>query len=104
MTFKKGPSSPRAGLLGHKPPSRALTPCFFGGPINGERFRAYVDQFLTRTLKPGDVILENLGSHKRKAVPNAIRDVRSTPRVLRKYSPDFDPIEQVFAKFRLSIG
>jgi hypothetical protein len=48
---------------------RIDAPCLFDGPINGERFRAYVDQFLAPTLKPGDVvILDNLGSHKGKAV------------------------------------
>ena len=42
-------------------------PCLFDGPINGERFHAYVEQFLVPTLKPGDVvILDNLGSQKRK--------------------------------------
>jgi transposase len=48
---------------------RIDAPCLFDGPINGERFRAYIEQFLTPTLKPGDVvILDNLGSHKGKAV------------------------------------
>ena len=48
---------------------RIEAPCLFDGPINGERFRAYVEQFLTPTLKPGDVvILDNLGSNKGKAV------------------------------------
>ena len=55
---------------------RIDAPCLFDGPINGERFRAYVEQFLTPTLKPGDVvILDNLGSHKGKAVRQAIRAV-----------------------------
>ena len=54
--------------------NRVDAPCLFEGPINGERFRAYVDQFLTPTLKPGDVvILDNLGAHKGKAVRKAIR-------------------------------
>ena len=53
---------------------RIDAPCLFDGPINGERFRAYVEQFLAPTLKPGDaVILDNLGSHKGKAVRQAIR-------------------------------
>ena len=44
---------------------RIDAPCLFDGPINGERFHAYVEQFLVPTLKPGDVvILDNLGSHK----------------------------------------
>ena len=55
---------------------RIDAPCLFDGPINGARFHAYVEQFLAPTLKPGDVvILDNLGSHKGKAVRKAIRDV-----------------------------
>ena len=55
---------------------RIDAPRLFDGPINGERFRAYVEQFLVPTLKAGDVvILDNLGSHKGKAVRKAIRDV-----------------------------
>jgi len=80
---------------------RIDAPCLFDGPINGERFRAYVDQFLVPTLKPGDVvILDNLGSHKGKAVRKAIRDVGARLVFLPKYSPDLNPIEQVFAKFK----
>ena len=53
------------------------------------------------TLKPGDVvILDNLGSHKGKAVRKAIRDVGARLVFLPKYSPDLNPIEQVFAKFK----
>ena len=66
--------------------------------INGERFHAYVEQFLVPTLKPGDVvILDNLGSHKGKAVRN---DPHVGARLvfLPKYSPDLNPIEQVSAK------
>ncbi|HEY1885192.1 MAG TPA: IS630 family transposase [Roseiarcus sp.] len=80
---------------------RIDAPCLFDGPINGERFRAYVEQFLVPTLKPGDVvILDNLGSHKGKAVPRVIRDVGARLVFLPKYSPDLNPIEQVFAKFK----
>src|SRR5208282_2239713 len=54
---------------------RLEAPCLFDGPINGERFLAYVEQFLVPVLKPGDiVVLDNLGSHKAKAVRRAIRD------------------------------
>ena len=79
---------------------RIDAPCLFDGPINGERFRAYVEQFLTPTLKPGDVvILDNLGSHKGKAVRQAPR--RRTRLVfLPKYSPDLNPIQRAFAKFK----
>ena len=80
---------------------RIDAPCLFDGPINGERFRAYVEQFLVPTLKPSDVvILDNLGSHKGKAVRKAIRDVGAHLVFLPKYSPDLDPIEQALGKFK----
>ena len=80
---------------------RIDAPCLFDGPINGERFHAYVEQVPVPTLKPGDVvILDNLGSHKGKAVRRAIRDVGARLVFLPKYSPDLNPIEQVFAKFK----
>jgi putative transposase len=53
---------------------RLDAPCLFEGPINGQRFLAYVEQFLVPTLKPGDiVVLDNLGSHKGKPVRRTIR-------------------------------
>ena len=80
---------------------RIEAPCLFDGPINGERFHAYVEQFLAPTLKPDDVVvLDNLGSHKGKAVRRAIRDAGARLVFLPKYSPDLNPIEQVFAKFK----
>ena len=80
---------------------RIEAPCLFEGPINGERFLAYVEQSLVPTLKPGDiVVLDNLGSHKSKAVRQAIRRVGARLIFLPKYSPDLNPIEQVFAKLK----
>ena len=80
---------------------RIDAPCLFDGRINGERFRAYVEQVLVPTLKAGDVvILDNLGSHKGKAVRKAIRHVGARLVFLPKYSPDLNPIEQVFAKVK----
>jgi len=80
---------------------RIDAPCLFDGPINGERFLAYVEQFLVPTLNPGDiVVLDNLGSHKGKAVRLAIRAVGAHLVFLPKYSPDLNPIEQVFAKLK----
>lgn len=80
---------------------RIDAPCLFDGPINGQRFRAYVEQFLLPTLKPGEVvILDNLGSHKAKAVRLAIRALGAHLMFLPKYSPDLNPIEQAFAKFK----
>jgi len=80
---------------------RIEAPCLFDGPINGERFLAYVEQFLVPTLKPGDiVVLDNLGSHKGKLVRRAIRAAGARLLFLPKYSPDLNPIEQVFAKMK----
>ena len=80
---------------------RIEAPCLFDGPINGERFLAYVEQFLAPTLKRNDiVVLDNLGSHKGKAVRRAIRAVGAHLLFLPKYSPDLNPIEQVFAKLK----
>lgn len=71
------------------------------GPINGESFRAYVEQILAPTLQPGDiVVMDNLGSHKGEAVRNAIRAKGARLWFLPPYSPDLNPIEQVFAKLK----
>jgi putative transposase len=76
-------------------------PCVFDGPINGECFRAYVDQQLIATLKRGDiVIMDNLGSHKSKAVRDAIKAVGAGLWFLPPYSPDLNPIEQTFSKIK----
>ena len=80
---------------------RIDAPCLFQGPINGQRFLAYVEQFLVPTLRLGDiVVLDNLGSHKSKAVRKAIRKAGAKLFFLPPYSPDLNPIEQVFAKLK----
>ncbi|MGH9141831.1 MAG: IS630 family transposase [Vicinamibacterales bacterium] len=80
----------------------ALTePCVVEGPINGTIFRAYIEQFLVPTLQPGDiVILDNLGSHRSQAIRSAIRRAGAKLAFLPPYSPDLNPIEQVFAKVK----
>lgn len=80
---------------------RIDAPCVIDGPINGESFLAYVEQMLVPTLKPGDiVIIDNLGSHKGKAVRRAIRAAGAKLFFLPPYSPDLNPIEQAFAKLK----
>jgi transposase len=80
---------------------RIEAPCLFDGPINGERFLAWVEQFLVPTLRPNNiVVLDNLGSHKGKAVQMAIRAAGAHLLFLPKYSPDLNPIEQLFAKLK----
>jgi transposase len=80
---------------------RIDAPCVIDGPMNGESFRAYVEQVLVPTLRPGDiVVIDNLGSHKGKAVRQAIRAAGAKLIFLPPYSPDLNPIEQVFAKLK----
>lgn len=80
---------------------RIDAPCLFDGPINGASFLAYVEQVLAPALVPGDVVvMDNLGSHKGRAVRAAIRKVGARLIFLPPYSPDLNPIEQVFAKLK----
>jgi transposase len=80
---------------------RLTAPCVFDGPINGQAFRAYVDQQLVPTLNPGDiVVMDNLGSHKSKLVRDAIKAAGARLWFLPPYSPDLNPIEQAFAKIK----
>jgi transposase len=80
---------------------RIEAPWLLDGPINAERFRTYVEQVLVPTLRPNDLVLmDNLGSHKGVAVRRAIRNAGARLFLLPKYSPDLNPIEQVFAKLK----
>lgn len=80
---------------------RIEAPWLLDGPINGQRFRLYVEKVLLPTLKSGDiVIMDNLGSHKGKTIRTAIRAAGAKLFFLPKYSPDLNPIEQVFAKLK----
>jgi transposase len=66
-----------------------------------ESFRTYVEKVLIPTLRPGDiVIMDNLGSHKAKAVRQLFRAAGAKFFFLPKYSPDLNPIEQVFPKLK----
>jgi transposase len=80
---------------------RIDAPWLLEGPIDGESFRTYVERVLVPTLRHGDiVIMDNLGSHKGKAVRELIRAAGAKLFFLPKYSPDLNPIEQVFAKLK----
>ena len=80
---------------------RITAPWFIDEPINGEIFQLYIEKVLIPTLQPGDiVIMDNLGSHKGKAVRSAIRAAGARLFYLPKYSPDLNPIEQFFAKLK----
>jgi len=80
---------------------RIDAPLVIDGPINGESFAAYVEQVLVPTLKDGDVVvLDNLGSHKGARVRRMIRGAGARVFFLPPYSPDLNPIEQLFAKLK----
>jgi transposase len=76
-------------------------PMVLDGPINGAAFLAWVQQFLAPELKAGDVVvMDNLGSHKVAGVHQAIEARGARLAYLPPYSPDLNPIEQVFAKLK----
>ena len=76
-------------------------PAVFDGPIDNASFLAYVEQILVPTLGRGDVVvLDNLTMHKQPEVRAAIERVGGQLRFLPPYSPDFNPIEQAFAKLK----
>ena len=80
---------------------RIDAPWVLDGPINGGLFLLYVEQILAPTLSPGDVVvLDNLGSHKGKAVGEAIEAAGAKLLYLPPYSPDLNPIESAFAKLK----
>src|ERR1022692_4746278 len=78
-----------------------MRPASSTGRSTGDAFRGYVEPFRAPTLNPGDVvIMDNLGSHRGKPVRKAIRAAGARLLFLPKYSPDLNPIEQVFSKLK----
>ena len=81
--------------------SGLTAPLVLDGPMNGPAFLAYVQQMLGPTLTPGDiVIMDNLPAHEVSGVRQAIEAAGARVLYLPPYSPDFNPIEQVFAKLK----
>lgn len=81
--------------------SGMVAPMVLDGPINGAAFQAYVDQVLVPELRPGDVVvMDNLGSHKRPSIRASIGATGASLLYLPPYSPDFNPIENAFAKLK----
>jgi len=81
--------------------SGMVAPMVLDGPINGVAFQAYVDQVLVPELEPGDiVVMDNLGSHKGAGVRAAIEAAGASLLYLPPYSPEFNPIENAFAKLK----
>ena len=71
------------------------------GPMDGLAFLAWIEQMLAPTLGPVDiVVMDNLPAHKPDAVRTAIEAMGATLRYLPPYSPDLNPIEMAFSKFK----
>ncbi len=76
-------------------------PLVFDGPMDGEIFLEYVQEFLCPTLRSGDIVIaDNLGSHKVAGVKEAIAATGATIVYLPPYSPDLNPIEKLFSKLK----
>ena len=70
-------------------------------PVDTEVFRAYVGQVLMPTLVPGDiVVLDNLSAHKAPDIRECVESVGARLWYLPPYSPDFNPIEQMWSKVK----
>jgi transposase len=81
-----------------------IAPMVLDGPMDGEVFRAWCKQMLVPALRPGDiVIMDNLPAHKSAAIGQAIEACGATLLYLPPYSPDLNPIENAFAKFKAHI-
>jgi transposase len=81
-----------------------IAPMVLDGPIDGASFLAYVEQFLAPELRAGDiVVMDNLGSHKSPKTRAAIEAVGATLSFLPPYSPDLNPIEMAFSKFKAAL-
>jgi len=84
--------------------SRALAPMLVDGPINGDSFATWVEEHLVPQLKFGDmVIMDNLPAHKSTRVEQAIANAGCTPVYLPPYSPDFNPIENMWSKIKAKL-
>lgn len=115
MTPTRGRSARGSRCIGHAPHGHWKTtsfvcglrqaglaaPLVLDGPINGTAFVAWTRQFLVPELRAGDiVVMDNLGSHKVTGVREAIEAAGASLRYLPPYSPDMNPIEQVFSKLK----
>jgi transposase len=80
---------------------RVTAPFVLEGAMNGEMFKAYVEQFLAPTLRRGDIVfMDNVSVHKVAGIQEAIEARGARVVYLPAYSPDLNPIEQVFAKLK----
>jgi transposase len=115
MVRLRGRSLRGVDLIGHAPfgewktitfvaalrHNKMTAPMVIDGAMTSEKFLAYVEQNLVPTLRRGDiVVMDNLQAHKAPGIREAIEDAQATLRYLPKYSPDLNPIEMSFSKFK----
>jgi transposase len=115
MTRTRGRSDKGTRLVEKTPYGKWQTTTFLGairstgfvaplcveGAINGRVFKAWVQQYLIRELREGDVVvMDNLSSHKVTGIAEAIEATGAELRYLPPYSPDLNPIELAFSKFK----
>ena len=80
---------------------KITAPMVLDGPMTGDAFQIYIERFLCPTLKPGDIVIaDNLRSHKVSGIRSAIEAVGARLLYLPPYSPDLNPIEKCFSKFK----
>lgn len=90
-------------VIAHRPSALAgvVAPMMLDGPMTGEVLRAYVEQVLAPERQPSDVVvLDNLAAHEVAGIQEAVRVANASLLYLPPYSPDLNPIEQVFAKLK----
>ena len=79
----------------------SYVPMVFSGSLDGELFKTYLKEFLVTTLSSGDiVIMDNLSSHKVEGVSEIVESVGAKIIYLPPYSPDLNPIEQMWSKIK----
>jgi transposase len=78
-----------------------IAPFVLSGPINRDAFEAYVEKVLAPELRPGDiVVMDNLSSHKGPRARQLVEAASARLLFLPPYSPDFNPIENAFARLK----
>jgi transposase len=80
---------------------RVIAPLVLDGPMDGASFEAYVEQMLVAALPAGSiVVMDNLSAHRMPRVARLLEQAGITLRFLPSYSPDFNPIEQMWSKIK----
>lgn len=94
----------RTSILSSIRPNGEFVPFVYKGSLNGELYRQYITEMLAPTLKIGDVVYsDNLSVHKIDGVRQAIEAQGATLKFLPPYSPDFNPIEQVWSELKADL-